>query len=201
MDLVAGPQGSGKSTFFPIAARGFAAFNIDDHRKALNQGASQKIPDSIRRQAVADYESFIEKQLREKGSFSIEVTLGKDVTLEQARRAKLAGFRVQLTYVAAELDECILRVGNRVDRGGHGVTPDVLRSTYAASMKNLPIALAQFDLVAVFDNSRRAGLADSPDLLSPHLVFESQRGSITFVSASVPRWLQAALAGTALEIR
>jgi len=30
MDLVAGPQGSGKSTFFPVSDRGHESFNVDD---------------------------------------------------------------------------------------------------------------------------------------------------------------------------
>ena len=57
-DLVAGPQGSGKSTFFPVAGRGHDAFNIDDRRRALNGGSSRLIPDTVRRQAAADYEGW-----------------------------------------------------------------------------------------------------------------------------------------------
>ena len=49
MDLVAGPQGSGKSTFFPVNESGFDAFNVDEHRKALNRGSAQNIPNSQNR--------------------------------------------------------------------------------------------------------------------------------------------------------
>ena len=114
MDLIAGPQGSGKSTFFPVADRGLDSFNIDDHRRVLNRGSSRDIPIRVRRQAAENYERFIERHIRDNASFSIEVTLAREITLEQARRAQRAGFRVQLTYVAAELPECIRRVA----RGG-----------------------------------------------------------------------------------
>lgn len=201
MDLVAGPQGSGKSTFFPVADRGFDAFNIDDHRKRLNGGRSQGIPEPVLRQAAADYEAFIEKHLRDKASFSIEVTLANEVTFVQAKRARAVGFRVQLTYVAAAVDECVLRVGNRVDGGGHGVLPDVIRDTYDRSMKNLDRALAEFDLVAVYDNSRRAGMDDSAEALRPRLVLESQNGKVTYASSDAPSWLKTALAGTPFEIK
>src|ERR1035437_3068066 len=105
MDLVAGPQGSGKSTFFPVEESGHDAFNIDAHRKRLNRGTAQKISLDVQKKAAADYEAFIEGHIRKKKSFSIEFTLGKEVTFAQARRAHQEGFSVHLTYIAADLDE------------------------------------------------------------------------------------------------
>ena len=96
MELVAGPQGSGKSTFFPVRQSGYDAFNIDDHRKTLNDGSSQGFSEAIQKRAAADYEAFIEGHIRAKRSFSIEVTLGKDIALEQAKRAQAQGFSVRL---------------------------------------------------------------------------------------------------------
>ncbi len=196
MDLVGGPQGSGKSTFFPIARRGFDFFNIDDHRKSLNAGASRNIPDSVRRQATADYESFIEHHIKEKGSFSIEVTLAKEITLRQARRARRSGFRVQLTYVAAELQTCIARVANRVDAGGHGVSADVIRKTHAASLRNFVRALSAFDIVKVYDNSRQVGPDDVRESSGPSIVLEAVQGKTTFSAARLPAWLKSAVSGT-----
>src|SRR5439155_18030333 len=89
--------------------------------------------------------------------------------VQAGRRARKAGFRVQLTYIAAEVEECIRRVANRLDRGGHGVPPDVIRETHAASLRNLSRALTEFDLVQVYDNSRQAGLDDELALLMPGL--------------------------------
>ncbi|MBI2920021.1 MAG: hypothetical protein HYY18_02930 [Planctomycetes bacterium] len=54
MDLVAGPQGSGESTFFPVNESGFDAFNVDEHRKALNQGSAQNIPEAVLLKALAE---------------------------------------------------------------------------------------------------------------------------------------------------
>jgi len=200
MDLIAGPQGSGKSTFFPVTGRGRDAFNIDDHRRALAGESANKITGAVRQQATADYEAFIENHIRGKKDFSIEVTLAREVTFEQARRAKRLGFAVQLTFVAAELDECIARVAGRVERGGHGVLPDVIRVTHAASMKNLARALATFDVVEVYDNSRQAGLDDEPAQTKPRMVLEYRGGKVGFVAASLPAWLEAALRGTPFEI-
>lgn len=196
LDLIAGPQGSGKSTFFPVSGRGLEYFNIDDHRRMLNAGSSQGIPDRARRRATTDYRAFIERHLRSKTGFSIEVTLAKEITFSQAKRARKAGFRVQLTYVAAALDDCIERVANRVDAGGHGVSADVIRQTYAASMRNLPRGLAEFDIVQVFDNSSRFGPENIQDSSRPVLALESQGGRTTFSSPRGPSWLLTALANT-----
>ena len=163
MDLVAGPQGSGKSTFFPVADRGHDSFNVDDRRRKRNGGSSQRIPAGVRQRVIAEYREFIEEHIRRGNSFSIEVTLGKEITFEQARRAREAGFRVQLTYVAAALDDCVDRVATRLERGGHGVSPAVLRETYTTSMRNLSRAVREFDVVQVYDNARRARPDDSPE--------------------------------------
>lgn len=200
MDLVAGPQGSGKSTFFPVSHRGHDSFNVDDRRRELNGGSSRKIPLEVRRRAIKEYGEFIEEHIRRRHSFAIEVTLGKEITFEQTERARRAGFRVHLTYVAAEVDDCVGRVANRVEAGGHGVSASVLRQTYAASMRNLSRAVREFDVVQVYDNSREAQLEDAPEDATPQLVLEAQRGAITYARPQPPRWLSAALRGTTHDL-
>lgn len=193
MDLVAGPQGSGKSTFFPVSDRGHESFNVDDRRSELNRGSPKRIPPDVRRQVRAEYREFIEGRIRRRLSFSIEVTLAKEITFEQARRAHEAGFRVHLTYVAAQIEECIQRVANRLRRGGHGVAPAVIRETYSSSMRNLSRAMREFDLVQVYDNTHRAHPEETTRETEPRLVLEAQRGTITYVRASPPHWLIAEL--------
>lgn len=189
MDLIAGPQGSGKSRFFPVAERDFDSFNIDDRRKELNHGSSHEIPDEVRQQAIADYEAFIAEHIRTGKSLSIEVTRAKEITFDQAADARQRHFRIHLTYIAAEPEDCLQRVANRVDMGGHGNSPVELRKTYAASMANLPRAIREFDFVQVYDNSVHAD--------RPRLMLETQRGAPTYVAPDRPRWLKTALAGTA----
>lgn len=121
------------------------------------------------------------------------MTLAKEITFEQARRAHEAGFRVHLTYVAAEIEECIQRVANRLRRGGHGVSADVIRATYSSSMRNLARAMREFDLVQVYDNNHRAHPEEETQESEPQLVLEAQRGMITYVSPSPPHWLRAEL--------
>jgi predicted ABC-type ATPase len=199
MDLVGGPQGSGKSSFFPVSGRGYHHFNIDDHRKWLNAGSSTNIPPELATKATSDYQSFVEKHLADKESFSIEVTLAKDITFDQAKRALGSGFRVQLTYVSAGLEECLRRVANRLTLGGHGVGPEVIRDTYAKSTSNLLIAMESFSHVEVYDNSRAAMEGDTDLQMIPEPVLEVHGGHVIFVSQHPPEWLVDALKGTSFD--
>ncbi len=194
MELVAGPQGSGKSTFFPVGQSGYDAFNIDDHRKALSGGSSQGFSQEIQKRAAADYEAFIEGHIRDKRSFSIEVTLGKDVTFDQAERAQAQGFSVRLSYIAADVETCVERMANRVDAGGHGVPEGLQRQIHATSLANLPKALRQFDSVDGYDNSLQASAVDTGDAEPlPQRVLTAQQGKILFAAPKAPPWLRQAL--------
>lgn len=103
---------------------------------------------------------------------------------------------MHLTYIAADVEDCVDRVANRVELGGHGVSPSVLRDTYSASMRHLSRAIREFDVVQVYDNSRQAELGDATEDITPQLVLEAQRGTITYVRSQPPRWLKVALGGT-----
>lgn len=200
MDIVAGPQGSGKSTFFPVEDRGCDAFNIDQRRKELNGGSSQNIPAEVSRRAIAEYETFIEAHISDRQSFSFEATLAKEITFEQAIRARKRGFQVHLTYLATELGTSVERVKKRVLVGGHGTSAAVIRDTYLASMRNLPRAIQLFDVVQIYDNSVQATLDESLEEAKPHLVLESQGGVVTYVAPAAPGWLRSALSGSEYDL-
>lgn len=197
MDLVAGPQGSGKSTFFPVGERGFGDhYNIDDERKRLNRGSAQNIPESVSAQALAGYVAFIEEHIRARRSFSIEVTLAREITFEQARRAQANGFLVQLTYLSAPVDECVRRVRARVQAGGHGLPEVAHKRSYADSTANLRRALARFDIVEVYDASVRARLDEPLHLAIPRRVLAARWGEVAFRDPDQPPWLADALQGS-----
>ena len=100
MTVVAGPPGSGKSTAFPGAGFGAAFFNADDRAAALNGGSYRGISRQIRRQVNREYAEFVIDCIDRQESFGIETTLRSQVTFEQARHAKSAGFRIEMRYLA-----------------------------------------------------------------------------------------------------
>jgi len=183
MLVVAGPSGSGKSSLFPVAAAGVDHFNVDDRCAQLNQGSYIGIRPEIRDQANAECEAFIAQRMGTRTSFAVETTLRTDITFRQGSAAKANGFVLLMEYISAgSPGECVKRVTIRADRGGHSASPSRIRATYAASLNNLLRALREFDVVTVYDNSRRGK--------PPVCVLETAAGSrVTFRARRLPEWL------------
>jgi predicted ABC-type ATPase len=92
MIVVAGPPGSGKSTLYPLSSLGVAFFNADDRAAELNGGSYVGISSEIRKTVNREFEAFVLSSIGVRTSFAVETTLRSDVTFNQARLAKQAGF-------------------------------------------------------------------------------------------------------------
>lgn len=87
-------------------------------------------------------------------SLSLETTLTGRTVLGRMRAARDAGFAVVLQYVGLrDADENVARVEARAARGGHWIEPDVVRRRVAASLENLPAAVALSDAAVLLDNT------------------------------------------------
>jgi predicted ABC-type ATPase len=182
MFVVAGPPGSGKSTAFPVSGFGAAFFNADDRAAALNGGSYTGISRQIRQQVNREYAEFVVDCVNRQESFAIETTLRSDVTFEQARLAKSAGFRIEMRYMALEgFSMHLERVKARADAGGHSASEAVLRRIHDASLHNLPGAVEEMDQLWIYDNSGFGG--------PPQLVTETKAGRIVFLPDPPPTWL------------
>jgi len=99
-----------------------------------------------------------------------------------------------MRYVAVDsADLAISRVRTRSELGGHSAPPEKLREIYAASLKNLPRALKNFDYVAVFDNSDMRNRR-------PRRLLETAHGQFISLAEQLPGWIIRALQGTEYEI-
>jgi len=186
MIVVAGPPGSGKSTAFPVNGFGVACFNADDRAAELNRGSYVGISAQIRQQVNREYEQFVSESIQRRQSFAIETTLRSDVTFEQARLAKTAGFGIEMRYLAlATFALHLERVKARADAGGHSASESTLGRIHNASFANLPRAIEETGELWVYDNTRLGG--------PPQLVMEARAGKIVFLSDPPPSWLASAL--------
>ena len=99
MIIVAGPPGSGKSTLYPASAFEVASFNADDRAAELNGGSYIGISREIRQIVNQEFDAFV-RSIERRVSFAIETTLRSEITFDQARMAKQAGFMVEMRYLA-----------------------------------------------------------------------------------------------------
>lgn len=186
MIVVAGPPGSGKSTAFPVSGFDIDFFNADDRAAELNHGSYRAIPRAVRAEVNRQFENFVAGHIESRISFAIETTLRSGITFDQASRAKEAGFRVEMYFLALESFELHLdRVQLRSDAGGHAAPASVLRAIYLSSLANLPRAIREIERFFAYDNSEWRS--------SPKLLLAAERGRIELLASGLPVWLRDAL--------
>jgi predicted ABC-type ATPase len=186
MIVVAGPPGSGKSRYFPVAAFDVDSFNIDD-RCAQILGSYRAIPRNLRRAVAAECERFVVDHIAQRRSFAVETTLRTVASIEQAELARARGFTTAMRFIATgSCDENVARVLQRAQGGGHGASESEIRAIHASSIANLRLAIRAFDRVRIYDSTVRWA--------PPALVGIARDGEVA-CHGPPPAWLELALSG------
>ena len=170
--IFAGPNGSGKSTvtqeFRPILPDIY--INADDIK---------------RNERLTDMEAFNkanllrENCLKNKISFATETVLSHPSKIEMMRVAKKKGFEIVLVFVTTFNPKVnVLRVEDRVQKGGHDVPTDKIIDRYRRSMALLPAAIAVADFARVYNNT----------LDSPVLILSKQNNEIELYPQPQPSY-------------
>ncbi|MEP7124225.1 MAG: hypothetical protein ABJE95_25080 [Byssovorax sp.] len=184
MFVVGGPAGSGKTTTFPLRRFGTDFFSIDDRCAELNRGLFTDIRPALRARVAAECQSFVEQHIADRASFAVETTLRGDAAIRQAEAANAAGFSTNLFFIATgDVRLNIERIAARGRMGGHSSPETDLRSIFAASMANLPVAIGVFSHVECFDNS-----VDGAPWVR---VLGFDRGSVIYRADPLPAWAEA----------
>lgn len=185
MVVVAGPPGSGKTTFFPASALGIDAFSIDD-RCAQLVGSYRSIPHAVRAAVARECEPFVHRHIDDRRSFAVETTMRTRAAIRQAETARQVGFATTLNFIATEAPEInVERVLQRAQAGGHAASESEVRATYAASLANLAGAIGVFESCRVYDATE--------SWRAPRLVVMTRAG-IVEAQRNAPTWALEALA-------
>ena len=97
----------------------------------------------------------IEELLKEDVTFAIETTLASRLYVNLVKRAQRQGYRVNLLYFWLSSPELAMRrVAERVSKGGHDISEEIIRRRYTAGINNLfKLFMPAVDYWAMFDNS------------------------------------------------
>ena len=153
--IFAGVNGSGKSTLYKTNflnqnIKNSIRINTDeivysfgDWKSSIDQIKAGKIAIQLRNKC------FLEEK-----SFNEETTLTGKTILKIIDKAKNLGYKIHLYYIGIDNPEIAKeRVKNRIARGGHGISSNLIEKRYYESLQNLEKILSKCDLIEIYDNS------------------------------------------------
>ena len=186
--IVAGPNGAGKTTLTRwLRSReiDFGEYiNADDIASELQGQEDVRVREA---QRIADVRR--EQCLEARRSFTFETVMSHPSKVELLKRAKQAGFFVQLFFVGTDDPEInVARVALRVKQGGHDVPEDKIVSRWQRTMDLLAEAVRSVDEAFVFDNSS-AELSGGPRLVFHRKAAEEAGRSQFQFFRTTPDWV------------
>lgn len=154
--VIAGCNGSGKSTFSKLLAPGnFLPFDYDLHFLSFyNSQTDSDIRDTIaHNKAFSELENQISYAIDNKVNFCYETNFNSS-PLHWPKLFKENGFELNLIFLCLNsIDEAKRRVEIRVMNGGHFVAENEIRQRYFDGYSNLNSNFKFFNNVHLFDTS------------------------------------------------
>lgn len=171
--IIAGPNGSGKTTFTPQMLEHDWADDclfINPDEIAKHDFGDWNSPGAVLK-AVVKAQQLRNDCLKMKQSMLIESVFSAPDKLVFIREAKEAGFFIRFFFIGTDSPEInAARVTRRVLHGGHEVPIAKIISRYSKSIANASIALQIADRGYVYDNSA----TDK----NPRILFRTKDGEV-----------------------
>ncbi len=161
--VIAGPNGSGKTTSAPTLLQG--TINIDDFVNAdtIARGLSAFQPEKVAIQAGRIMLKRIDELSSKKINFAFETTLASRIFASKIQELKKQGYQFHLIFLWLNSPQlAIMRVKERIKMGGHFVPEETIIRRYTSGLKNFfalykPLA----DTWNLYDNSDSLSLIAS----------------------------------------
>ena len=135
--IISGCNGAGKTTasytVLPEILNCKEFVNADE----IARGLSPFNPDSVAIEAGRLMLKRIDELLEKDESFSIETTLATRSYINLVRRAQAKGYVVKVLFFWLNSPElALLRIAERVSKGGHNIPAEIARRRYVAGISN-----------------------------------------------------------------
>ena len=180
--VVAGCNGSGKSSFSKLLAPGFLPFDydirfLDFYKKLLDIDIREEMAHN---QTFAEFTKQIDSAINTRSNFCYETNFNSS-PLHWPELFKKNGYKLHLIYLCLEsIEEAKKRVAIRVENGGHFVSENEIKNRYFGGFSNLDSNFRYFDIVDIFDTSAYAA--------APKYVMSLENGNAT-IKGKLPRYL------------
>lgn len=187
LHLLAGPNGSGKTTFYervlgPVTGLGFVNADVIAAARWPGEEAAHAYEASA---LAADRRS---RLIAERASFATETVFSHPSKLELLRTARAAGYLVTLHVIAVPVELAVARVAERVVHGGHAVPEAKVRERFDRLWGYVRSAIDLVGEAHVYDNARAA---------TPYREFARYRDGSLVGTADWPVWIPVELATAA----
>ena len=153
--MIAGPNGSGKTTFAREFLPAEAALPVFINADLIAAGLSPFNPAVAAIRAGRMMLEEMDRQAAAGRSFAFETTLSGHTYLRRIDAWRTSGFTIALIFLSLRSPEdAIERVAARVQQGGHDVAPEVVRRRFASGLRNFKqVYRHRVDDWQWFDNS------------------------------------------------
>ena len=172
--IVAGVNGCGKSSL-----TGVLRTEIDNLGKIIDVDKITLLcGDAVEggKQAVALIDDCLKKEI----CFTQETTLSDKKTLNTIKRAIEKDYYIRLYYVGLDtMEESLLRIENRVKRGGHNIDTDAVAKRFSKRFDDLLIVLPYCNEATFYDNDN--GFVT---------VAKYKNGELQPIGSKSPMWLK-----------
>ncbi len=121
----------------------------------------------------------IEECLDKEICFTQETTLSGKKTLSTIKRAVKKDYYIRLYYVGLDtMEESLLRIENRVKKGGHNIATDAVAKRFSKRFEDLLVVLPYCNEATFYDNDN--GFAT---------VAKYKNGELQTIGNKKPKWL------------
>lgn len=168
--IIAGPNGSGKTTFASEFLPNYAECPTFINADTIARGLSGFSPDAVALKAGRILLEQIESYASRKINFAFETTLSGMTYLARFKDLKKEGYAIHMFFLwIPDVKLSLARVANRVKMGGHDIDEKVVRRRFHKGISNFFKHYRQvLDSWSLFDNSGNA----------PYLIAEERAGEL-----------------------
>lgn len=189
--LIAGPNGSSKTTFSEKRIKPLGLSCIDPDAVAHELFGRHVRDREEAFEATIEATRRVRRHFLEARSLALETVFSdtKEYKLGLLDEARVAGFKTVLIFIGVDSPEiCIARVLDRVERGGHDVPDDIIRDRFPRCFENLRKGLAKVDLAILIDNSGCYGPEAAMDGSRHYTFAVVKTGGSTEIRNPLPHW-------------